>query len=142
MDAKAEVKVTGRVEVFMNDELRDVKNLVVDVGKEWVAGMMTGAGSVMSHMGVGVGTTVAAGSQTALVSPLLRSSLAVAGGTLTANTVMYSCTYANGEAEGALTEAGIFDQASGGIMLARTVFDEINKGSGDVMTIIWTITVA
>jgi len=143
MDVQANVEVTGKLQVLMNGKLHsEFKNLVVDAGKEWVAGMMTGVGNAMTHMEVGSGTTVASAGQTALVSAIDRNALQTAGGTQTANTVQFACTWGDGDGDGVLTEAGLFDQSTGGVMLARTVFDVINKGSGDVMTIVWTITVA
>jgi hypothetical protein len=143
MDVQANVEVTGKLQVLMNGKLHsEFKNLVVDTGKEWVAGMMTGVGNTMTHMEVGSGTTVASAGQTALVSAIDRNALQTAGGTKTANTVQFACTWGDGDGDGALTEAGLFDQSVGGVMLARTVFDIINKGAGDVMTIVWTITVA
>jgi len=143
MKVGTNVSLSGKLQIVINGALaHEVNNLVVSVGKEWVAGMMTGVGSVISHMEVGAGTTVATTGQTALITPILRKALTVAGGTLTANTVQYACTFGDGEGDGALTEAGLFDNAIGGNMLSRTVFDVINKGAGDVMTIIWTITVA
>lgn len=143
MEAHERVQLKGKLQVIMNGALyREFDNLVVDVGKEWVAGMMTQVGTVMSHMEVGAGTNVAAVGQVALTSPIYRKALQTSGGTLIGPSVQYSCTYGDGEGDGALTEAGLFDNASGGTMLARTVFDIISKGSGDVMTIVWTITVA
>ncbi|HID69318.1 MAG TPA: hypothetical protein EYP35_02395 [Desulfobacterales bacterium] len=143
MDVKENAKVVGRLQIVLNGKLYDeLDNLVVDVGKEWVAGMMTGVGNAITHMEVGSGTTVASAGQTALTSAVDRNALTVAGGTQTSNTVQYACTWGDGDGNGALTEAGLFDQATGGVMLARTVFDVINKGPGDVMTIVWTITVA
>jgi len=143
MKVDGKLKVTGKLQVVMNGKLHsEFNNLVVDVGKEFVASMMTGAGTAMSHMAVGSSTTVASVGQTALISEIDRNALAVAGGTPVNATVQYSCTWGDGDGDGALTEAGIFNNSSGGEMLARTVFDVINKGSGDVMTIVWTITVA
>jgi len=143
MKVDGKIKATGRLQVVMNGKLfREFNNLVVDVGKEWVAGMMTGVGNTMTHMEVGSGTTVASAGQTALISPIDRNALQTAGGTQTTNTVQYAATWGDGDGNGALTEAGLFDSATGGVMLARTVFDVINKSAGDVMTIVWTITVA
>ena len=47
-----------------------------------------------------------------------------------------------GPGTGAITEAGLFDAASGGDMLARTVFSVVNKGASDSITITWTITIS
>ena len=143
MEVKGTIKATGKLQFVLNGRVvKEVDNLVVDVGKDWVAGMMKGVGAPMSHMEVGSGTTVASAGQTALVSAIDRNALTVAGGTVTANTIQFACTWGDGDGNGALTEAGLFDNSVGGNMLARTVFDVINKGAGDVMTIVWTITVA
>lgn len=44
-----------------------------------------------------------------------------------------------GTATFSLTEAGIFNAASAGTMLCRTVFPVINKGVNDTMTVTWTV---
>jgi hypothetical protein len=143
MDFDGKLEVSGMLQVVLNGKLHsEFSNLVVDVGKEWVAGMMNGVGTAIAFMAVGTNPTVAAAGQTTLSAEIDRNALTGGAGVVTANTIQYSCTWGDGAGEGALREAGLFDNASGGAMLARTVFDEINKGTGDVMTIIWTITVA
>ena len=47
-----------------------------------------------------------------------------------------------GDATGAVTEAGIFNAASGGDMLCRTVFSVVNKAADDTMSVTWTITLS
>ena len=47
--------------------------------------------------------------------------------------------FAPGIGTGSITEAGIFNAASSGTMLSRTVFDPVNKTSSDQLSIIWTI---
>jgi len=42
----------------------------------------------------------------------------------------------------AITEAGIFNAASSGDMLCRTVFAVLNKAAADSMVITWTITLS
>jgi hypothetical protein len=41
-----------------------------------------------------------------------------------------------------VTEAGVFNAATGGDMLCRTVFDVVNKAADDTMAITWTVTLA
>jgi len=101
---------------------------------------MNNANTVMTHMAVGTGTTEALAAQTALVTETDRNTLTST--TVTNNAVAYVATWAAGDATAAITEAGIFDAASSGDMLARTKFDVVNKGSADSMTITWTITVS
>ena len=140
--------LTGALTIAVNDEVvQETNNLVVTAGKEWVADRMADANTVMTHMAIGTssadpGTTPAAYARTALGYQTDRNALAVSGGTVTANTIVYACTWAAGDGTGAITEAGIFDASSGGDMLARTVFSVVNKGAADSMTITWTITVS
>ncbi len=136
-----DLKLTGALTIAVNDEIvQETENLVVTAGKNWVADRMNNANTVMTHMAVGTGTTVAAAGNTALVTETDRNALTST--TVTNNAVAYVATWAAGDATAALTEAGIFDAASSGDMLARTVFSVVNKGAADSMTITWTITVS
>ena len=114
-------------------------NLVVTVGLQHIADQMSDQGNAaMTHMAVGTGTTAAAAGQTALVTELDRNALDST--TPSGAGVIYVCTWAAGDGTGALTEAGIFNQASGGVLLCRTVYSVKNKGAGDSMTLTWTVT--
>ena len=136
-----DLKLTGALTIALNDEIvQETENLVVTAGKNWVADRMNNANTVMTHMAVGTGTTEALAAQTALVTETDRNTLTST--TVTNNAVAYVATWAAGDATAALTEAGIFDAASSGDMLARTVFSVVNKGAADSMTITWTITVS
>jgi len=135
--------LTGALSIAINDEVvQKTNNLVVTAGKEWVADRMADANTVMTHMAIGTGTTAAAAGDTALVTEADRNALTTSGGTVSTNTIQYATTWAAGDGTGAITEAGIFDAATAGDMLARTVFSVVNKGASDSMTITWTITVS
>lgn len=151
------MKATGRVDIIVRDaegRIKDEKhitNTVVDDGLDFIAQRMkdTLGGHTlpdeMSHMEVGTGTTAATTTDTAIetaLSPQARVALTTAGGTVTDNSIAYVATFGAGTGTGALTEAGIFNDASAGTMLCRTVFSVINKGASDSMTITWTITIA
>lgn len=140
---KDKLKVTGKVELInaKGDVVRHA-NLVVDVGKAWIANRITGAANPMTHIAAGTGSAAAAAGNTALGVEIFRKAVTVAGGTPSSNTVAFEVTFAAGEATGALTEVGLFDAASNGTMLARSVFAEYNKGALDLLTIRWTITVS
>lgn len=119
----------------------DVPNLVVDSGKAFIASRMKDAtADVMSHMAVGTDNTAAAAGQTALLAEVAR--VALTSTNVTGNVVTYVATFPAGSATGALTEAGLFNAASAGTMLCRTVFPVINKGALDAMTITWTVTLS
>lgn len=135
------LSLTGALTIALNDEIvTETGNLVVTAGKNWVAQRMNDVNTVMTHMAVGTGTTSAAAGQTALVSENDRNALTST--TVTNNTIIYVATWAAGDATAALTEAGVFDAASGGDMLCRTKFNVVNKAAADSMTITWTITVS
>ena len=59
-----------------------------------------------------------------------------------ANVLTYVCTFEAGDATGAVTEAGIFNAASGGDMLCRTVFSAVNKAASDSLAITWVVTLS
>jgi len=136
-----DLRLTGALTISLNGVVvQETNNLVVTAGKNWVADRMNDANTVMTHMALGTSTTAAAAGQTALVSELDRNALTST--TVSTNTVAYAATWAAGDGTGAITEAGIFDAASSGDMLARTVFSVVNKGASDSITITWTITIS
>tara|TARA_Y100000356_G_scaffold123609_1_gene118774 strand:- start:253 stop:693 length:441 start_codon:yes stop_codon:yes gene_type:complete len=139
-------KATGKLTVeIKNDkgvviETREVKNLVVDDGLEYIADRMKNNSTVMSHMAIGTGSTAAAASDTALGTEAAR--VALTSTTVTANAVAYVASFGAGTGTGAITEAGILNANSSGTLLCRTVFSVVNKGASDSMTITWTVTIS
>jgi len=119
---------------------RDIHNLVVTSGKNHIADQLklTPAQAAMSHMAVGTGALAAAAADTALGTELDRNALS--SRTAATNVVTYVGDWAAGDATGALTEAGIFNAATVGTMLARTTFTVVNKGALDTLQITWTLT--
>jgi hypothetical protein len=140
------IKVTGDVTVTITGkdgqvkDQRQIKNLVVTSGKQFIAARMVGTPDVMSHMAVGAGAVAAAAGDTALGSELGR--VALASGAAAGAVVTYTATFPAGTGTGGVTEAGILNAASAGTMLCRTVFAVVNKGADDAMSITWAITVS
>lgn len=132
--------LTGTLSISLNGEVvKEVPNLVVTTGKNYVASRMKDAtATAMSHMAVGTGSTAAAAADTALGSESAR--VALTSTTVSTNTVTYVATYPAGTATASLTEAGILNAASSGTMLCRTVFAVVSKSASDVMTVTWSIT--
>ena len=147
MIKKDSSKVTGSVNVVVRGEDGTVKqeftvpNLVVDSGLDFIASRMKDAtATAMSHMAVGTDNTAADAADTALGAEIARVALATS--TVTNNAIAYVASYPAGTGTGALTEAGIFNDATTGDMLCRTVFAVINKGAADSMTVTWTVTIS
>jgi len=141
-----QIKVTGQVniQVFDKDgavkESREIKNLVVTVGKEFIAARMVGTPTAMSHMALGSNNAAAAIGDTALGTELGRVSLASAASAAAVAT--YTASFPAGTATGAVVEAGVLNAGSGGTLLCRTVFAVVNKGADDAMSVTWAITVS
>ena len=146
------IKAKGTLQLVLTDEHGNIKqqdehNLVVNTGLAYIASRMRDAtAGVMSHMGVGAGTTAAAAADTALGTQLSTrvtlDSTTIVTTTATDDSVQYVATFAAGQSTGAVTEAGIFNNANAGAMLCRTVFPVINKGELDTLVITWKVTVA
>jgi hypothetical protein len=145
------VKATGRVTIETRDAttgeitgLREIDNLVVDIGKSFIASRMAGVTkNVMSHMAVGTGAVAPAAGNTQLGGELARTALQTAGGSVAGAVVTYVAQFGAGVGTGAITEAGLFN-ASGlnaGDMLARVSFGVVTKGANDITTITWTVTI-
>ena len=126
-------------------DVREVKNLVVNTGLGHITTRMIGTSqAVMSHMALGSGSTAAAAGDTALGSQLgSRNAFdSVTQSGSSNESLVYVTTFNPGEATGAVTEAGIFNAASSGQMLCRTVFAVVNKGASDTLEVTWTVTLS
>ena len=115
-------------------------NLVVHTGKMLIASRLVDTTQLpISHMAVGTNTAVPVSTNTTLGTEVGR--VALTQTTIVENVVTYTATFNPGVGTGPLTEAALFNDATTGTMLSRTVFPVINKGPLDELTIIWNITV-
>lgn len=135
------VPATGRVSFILNGKEVAQDNLVVTLGKQWIAKRMANQGTVATHIGIGSSATAAALGDSALGAQLARVAMSVAGGTVSGATVTYSATFAAGVGTGTVQEAGLFDAATAGTLIARTAGNVITKLAEDVLTINWVITI-
>ena len=139
------LKLRGDVALVLRDKNGNVKqerkinNLIVNTGLNFICDRMKHDETAMSHMALGSGSTAAAAGDTTLGSQL-GSREALDSDTVSSNTITYTSSFEAGDATGAVTEAGIFNAASGGTMLCRTVFAVVNKSADDSLSVTWTIT--
>lgn len=128
----------GEVEVVEKD------NIIVNAGFDFICDAInsSGRGAVMGYIGVGTGTTAAAAGDTGLQTPLGSRAASTYAHTTGTKVFTQSVVLAAGVATGAITEAGVFNAASGGTMLDRVVFSAINKAAGDSLTITFTFTLS
>jgi hypothetical protein len=147
MNLNGNVEMKGKLSIIVTGQDGSIKqemvvpNLVVTAGKGYIASRMVGtASTVMSHMAIGAGTTAPVVGNTTMESSLYRAALT--SFTASTNVVTAVATFAGGLGTGAITEAGIFNDATTGTMLCRTTFPVVNKGAGDSIAITWSITVS
>jgi hypothetical protein len=147
MDLNETLNVKGALTVTVKDyqgnvkQEFDVPNLVVTVGKNYIASRMaSNSATIMSHMAIGTGTGSPAAGDTTLGTEAGR--VAVSSFSASTNTVTATATFPAGTGTGAITEAGILNGSSTGTLLCRTTFPVVNKASGDSIAITWVITVS
>jgi len=139
---KDAINLVGNIEVLLNNKVvLEKKNLIVQVGKNFLASaVITSSTSPFVAIAIGTGTTAAALGDTALQTEVARAAYTTSS--VSTNVVSLSNTFAAGTGTGAITEAGVLNNAtSGGTLLSHVVFSAINKGASDTLTINWTITV-
>lgn len=147
-----ELKAKGTLTIQLFDSEGNLKeekqetNLVVTVGRNWIAARLkdTGSPTQMTHMEIGQGTATPLAGDTTVKTPFAppaRVALAPAGGTVSTNQVTYSATFPAGTGTGAVTEAAIFNASTAGTMLCRTTFGVVNKAASDVLAINWQISI-
>ena len=138
---KGELTVTVRAEDGTIKQEFNVPNLVVTVGKNYIASRMaSNSATVMSHMAIGTGTGTPVVADTTLGIEAGR--VAVSSFSASTNTVTATATFPAGTGTGAITEAGILNGSSTGTLLCRTTFPVVNKASSDSIAITWVITVS
>lgn len=143
------IKLKGRVTKRLFDKNGKLKkeqideNVIVTVGKDFLAAWLAAAsqaGAFMEHVGLGTGVTAANASDTDLETPLATRIV----GSLSSATNVWTnvASFGPGVNTGAITEAALFSQNSGGTMFARQVFAVINKDVGDTLQVTWQVTLS
>jgi hypothetical protein len=140
-------KATGFISIKLFDkdgnlkDQRDIKNVVVTVGKNYLAAWLAAAsqaGYFMQYIGLGTGTNAAVAGDTALQTELATR----VAGTLSSSTNVWQnvAVFGAGVDTGAISEAGLFSAGAAGTLFARQVFSVINKAAGDSLQVTWQVT--
>lgn len=129
--------------------------MITNTGKAAVASRINGSGAepVFAQIGIGTGNTAAAATDTTLQTEVKADGTAAAGvhalssaGT-TLSRVTTTVTNDTAQLTGAIaitgsiaiTEAGVFNINTSGVLLCRQVFSVVNVASGDTFTPTFTI---
>jgi len=142
---KDTLKLRGDVSIVLRGpdgktkEKREIKNLVVTTGLNFIASRMKDTTkAVMSHMAVGSSNAAAQASDTDIGS-ILGSREALDSTTVSGSTITFIASFEAGEGTGSIVEASLHNASSGGDMLCRTVFPVISKQTDDTMQISWAV---
>lgn len=122
-------------------------NLVTNAGKAGIASRINGSGgeAAFTYIAVGTGTTAAAAGNTTLETEITDSGLARANATasrvtttVTNDTAQLVQTFTVTGTK-AVTESGVLNASSSGVLAARQVFSAINVVNGDSLQITWKL---
>lgn len=124
-------------------------NLITNVGKAAAAGLLGNVGSVSTfgYIAVGTGTTAAAATDTTLETEIADSGLSRAASTnsrVTTDTTDDTAQFLKSftvTGTKAVTESGVLNASSNGVLLCRQVFSAINVINGDTLQITWKVDV-
>lgn len=143
-------KATGRVGIVLKDkdgnvkETRDVTNLVVTEGTSFIASRMVGTTqNVMSTMALGTSNQTPAATDTGVVTAATGESTSVTA-SVSGAVVTYTATFSaigSGGTVG-IQEAAITNDDTSDKCLCRVIFDVVNKGEDDSMSVTWTVTIS
>jgi len=123
------------------------KNLVTDVGLAEIIKLVFGLGGTpFKYVAIGTGTTAESASDTALQAELKRKQATVTQVTVTVpnDAAQLEATFSSADGltgTQSIAEAGIFNAATGGVLLARKTFTPVtvNFGAGDSITIRYVV---
>jgi len=151
--------MSDRIIVIVRDKDGNIKqvhdsgwsrNGITYAGFAEIAGLMLTdvGGTPFDYVAIGTGTTAFDPSQTALASELIRK--AGTGTrvttTVTNDTAQLVAVFSSGDGlsgTSSITESGVFNASTGGVMLCRQVFTAVNVNwdAGDTLQITWKIQV-
>jgi len=126
---------------------KNVSNLITNVGRGLISGLINGSGApaAATYIAVGTSVTAAAVTDTTLGTETSTSGLARAAGTvslvtttITNDTAQITKTFSvTGTV--AVTESGVLNASSAGTLLCHQVFSAINVANGDSLQVTWKI---
>lgn len=145
-------RLTLRLQNATGDVVQEIAadNDIMLSGRDLVAKLFANIPIVpISHIAVGTGTTVVNINQTALTAEIFRTPITtktpgdVSDGANSRKKITVSADLGFAEANGALTEAAIFNNedklAVSNVMYNRVVFQPVNKTADFKLTLVWEI---
>jgi hypothetical protein len=124
-------------------ELGILRNIVTNVGLSEMIKLVFGlGGAAFGYIAIGTGTAAESATDTALQTEIKRKTASKSQTTtsVTGDTCLLTATFSSADGlsgTSAVTEAGVFNALTGGVLLARKVFSAVNVNwdAGDSLTI-------
>lgn len=149
--------MTGQLKLILRDaatgKIKSVdtyKNMVLTLAKNSIADHMRGTiannKGIVTYIAVGVGSTAPVAGNTKLQSELFRKLLSVREISASADNIAeFTVFFTTSEANGSLSEAGLFGDAASatadsGTLYCRTLINRV-KTVSDTLTMVWQVTV-
>lgn len=147
MKAKANARIEENVEIEIIDAKTGKlmhafrsRNMVVDAGLDFIREAITRSKTPMGYIAAGDGSTAVTSADTTLDNELGRVGL-VSYDDSSTGVVVLRAIFESDQANGNLVEFGIFNDATAGTMLARTVLGaSFTKDETMMVRVNWTIT--
>lgn len=146
-DVSADDIAAGRASLVETHEADG--NILVNGGITALLTLLIGGGGTAfnnanSYIGVGDSTTAAAAAQTDLQAATnkFRKAMDATFPSVSGQTVTFRATFATGEANYSIQEAGVFNASTAGTMLNRKVSDLGVKTSASTMQLTVTVTIS
>lgn len=151
---KDNLKLKGLISLTVTDkdgnlkDEREIKNVITKTGLAQIALLAGASGDAFTYLALGTGATAATSDDTALETETSASGLARAAATVsrvtttvTNDTLQLAKTFTAG-ASAAITECGILNAATDGVLLGRQVFSAVNVVSGDSLAVTYKVSFA
>ena len=146
MDWKDGFRIRGKTQITLFDregnikDYRETENLITNNGFDFIARQIGGYKTTSAYVcGIGSDNTAANAADTTLGSELARVS-GVFAHTAGTKTFTNTATFDAGVGTGNVYEAGLLNnESSDGTLLNRQTFGLVSKAAGDVLQVIWTI---
>jgi hypothetical protein len=124
-------------------EMGILRNIITNVGLSEMIKLVFGlGGTAFGYIAIGTGTVAESATDTALQTEIKRKAATKTQTTtsVTGDTCLLTATFSSADGltgTSAVTEAGIFNASTGGVLLARKVFSAVNVNwdAGDSLTI-------
>ena len=120
-----------------------LRNIITNAGIAEMIKLVFGlGGAAFGYIAIGTGTTAESATDTALAAEIKRKAASKTQTTtsITGDTCLLTATFSSADGltgTSAVTEAGVFNASTGGVLLARKVFSAVNVNwdAGDSLTI-------